>query len=94
MPRVKAVIWDYFNISESNVHFAVCMLCVSHGGSSAKTYNTSDLINDLKRNYPVDFKDHKEKKKVQELNEKEADGNETVITGGNRGKGKKTLGHQ
>ena len=74
MPRVKAVIWDYFEISESNVRFAVCKLCsndISRGGSSAKTYNTSNLINHLKRDHPVDFKDY-EKKKVQELKEKEA----------------------
>jgi len=75
VPRVKAVIWDYFEISESNVRFAVCKLCsndISCGGSSAKTYNTSNLINHLKRDHSVDFKDYEKKKKVQELNEKEA----------------------
>ena len=73
MSRVKAVIWDYFKILESNKHFAVCKLCsndVSCRGSSAKTCNTSNLVNHLK-DHPVDFKDY-EKKKVQVLKEKEA----------------------
>jgi len=49
----------------------IVMSDISRGGSSAKTYN-SNSINHLKRDHPVDFKNYKEKKKVQELKEKEA----------------------
>ena len=48
-----------------------CSNDVSRGGSSAKTYNTTNLINHLKKDHLVDFKDY-EKKKVQELKEKDA----------------------
>ena len=75
MPRVKAIIWDYFKVSERNQCFAVCQQCknkVSRGGSTVKTFNTSNLINHLRREHPTDFKDYEEKKKVQELKEKEA----------------------
>lgn len=75
MPRVKAIIWDYFKVSERNQHFAICQDCkneVSRGGSTVKTFNTSNLINHLRREHPTDFKDYEEKKKVQELKEKEA----------------------
>ena len=74
MLRVKAIIWDYFKVSEHNEHFAICQHCkneVSRGGSTVKTFNTSNLINHLRREYPTDFKDYEEKKKVQELKEKE-----------------------
>ena len=75
MPRVKAVIWNYFAILESNERFAVCQHCneqVSRGGKTAKTFNTSNLIDHLRKNHPVDFKDYEGKKKDQETNEKQS----------------------
>ena len=75
MPCVKAAIWDYFKVSVHNQRFAICQQCkneVSRSGSTVKTFNTSNLINHLRREHPTDFKDYEEKKKVQELKEKEA----------------------
>ena len=75
MPFVKAIIWDYLKVSECNQHFASCQQCkneVSRGGSTVKTFNTSNLINNLKRENATVFKDYEEKKKIQELKEKEA----------------------
>ena len=74
MSHVKAIIWDYFKVSERNQCFAICQDCkneVSHGDPTVKTFNTSNLINHLRREHPTDFKDYEEKK-VQELKEKEA----------------------
>ena len=74
MPRIKAVIWEYFKVSECNQRFTVCQCCendVSHGGLTVKTLKTSNLINHLRREHSIDFKDYEEKK-VQELKEKEA----------------------
>ena len=75
MPRVKAVIWNYFVVSERNERFAVFQLCrenVSRGGKTIKTFSTSNLIDHLKKKHPVDFKDYEEKKKVQELTVKQS----------------------
>ena len=75
MPRVKAVIWNYFIVSERNERFAMCLLCqenVSQGGKTIKTFGTSTLIDHLKKKHPVDFKDYEEKKKVQELTVKQS----------------------
>ena len=74
MPCVKAVIWNYFVVSERNERFAVCQLCrenVSRGGKTIKTFGTSNLIDHLKKKHPVDFKDYEEKK-VQELTVKQS----------------------
>ena len=75
MPHVKAVIWNYFKVSERNQRFAICQQCkneVSCGGSTVKTFNTSNLINHLRREHAIDFNDYEEKKKIQELREKQA----------------------
>lgn len=70
---LKAIIWDYFKVSDHNQHFAICQHCkneVSRGGSTVKTFNTSNLINHLRREHLTDFKGYEEKK-IQELKEKE-----------------------
>ena len=70
MPPIKAVIWNYFVVSKRNERFAVCQLCqgsVSRGGKMMKTFGTSNLIEHLKKKYPVDSQNYEEKKKVQEL---------------------------
>ena len=74
MPRIKAVIWSYFVVSERNKRFAVCQLCnenVSRGGKTMKTFGTSNLIDHLRKKHPTDFRDYEEKKKVQELTVKQ-----------------------
>ena len=106
MPHVKAVIWDFYKVSEPtciNPRFGVRQVCkndVSRGGSTLKTYNTSNLISHQKREHPLDFKDYEEKKIVQELKKKESTEKNTskdrmkqLPTGRNRGKGK-TMEHQ
>ena len=73
MPQVKAVIWDYFSINDDNDKFASCAVCkdrVSHGGSCVKSFNTTNLIDHLKKKHPSDYADYKEKK-IRELKEKE-----------------------
>ena len=75
MPRIKAIIWSYFVVSERNERFAVCQICnenVSQGGKTIKTFGTSNLIDHLRKKHPTDFRDYEEKKKVQELTAKQS----------------------
>ena len=81
MPRVKVVIWDFFTVSEDSNKFASCSICkdlVSRGGSCVKSFNTTNLIDHLKKKHPGDYVDYEEKKKIRELKEmekkKETDG--------------------
>lgn len=74
MPRVKAVVWDYFNINDESDKFASCAVCkdrVSRGGSCVKSFNTTNLIDHLKKKHPGDYTDYEEKKKIRELKQKE-----------------------
>lgn len=74
MPRVKALIWDYFSICEDSDRFACCTVCkdrVSRGGSSVKSFNTTNLIDHLKKKHSGDYTDYEEKKRIRELKEKE-----------------------
>ena len=74
MPRIKAVIWNCFVVSERNERFAACQLCqenVLWGGKTIKTFDISNLIDHLKKKHSVDFKDYEEKK-VQELTIKQS----------------------
>ena len=60
MPRIKAVVWDYFNISDESDKFtsyAVCKDRVSHGGSCVKSFNTTNLIDHLKKKHAGDYAD-------------------------------------
>ena len=69
MPRVKAVIWDFFTVSEDSDKFASCSICkdlVSRGGSCVKNFNTTNLID-----HPGDYVDYEEKKKIRDLKEME-----------------------
>ena len=71
-PRVKAVIWDFFTVSEDSDKFASCSICkdlVSHGGSCVKSFNTTNLIDHLKKKHPGDYVDYEEKKKIRDLKE-------------------------
>ena len=73
MPRVKAVIWDYFSINDDCDKFVSCAVCkerVSRGGSCVKSFNMTNLINHLKKKHPSGYVDYEEKKKIQ-LKEKE-----------------------
>ena len=74
MPRVKAVIWDFFTVSEDSDKFASCSICkdlVSRGGSCVKSFNTTNLIDHLKKKHPGDYVDYEEKKKIRNLKEME-----------------------
>ena len=71
MPRIKAVIWDYFKVVDGNQQFARCLTCndrISRGGKTAKNFNTTNMIDHLLKKYPVEHKDYEEKKKLRELN--------------------------
>ena len=62
---VKTVVWDYFNISNESDKFAscaVCKDCVACEGSCVKSFNTTNLINHLKKKQLGDYADYKEKK--------------------------------
>lgn len=68
----QAVIWDYFSISKDSDKFATCSACkdsVSHEGSLVKNFNTTKLINHLKKKHPPDNTDYEEKNKIRGLKE-------------------------
>ena len=65
MPRVKAVIWDYYKVVDGNEHFASCQTCserISRGGKTPKTYNTSNMIDHLQKKHPLIYEDYEEKR--------------------------------
>jgi len=73
MPRVKAMIWDYFKVVDGNQQFARCLTCsdrISRGGKTVKNFNTTNMIDHLQKKHPVEYKDYEEKKKLRELKEK------------------------
>jgi hypothetical protein len=57
MSRKKSNIWQFFTLAE-NTKFANCKKCsqaVSRGGTTAKTYNTTNLVNHLKKNHADEY---------------------------------------
>ena len=82
MPRVKAMVWDYFNISNESDKFASCAVCkdrVSRGGSCVKSFNMTNLIDHLKKKHPGDNADYEEKKKTRELKKKRREKNKQLF---------------
>ena len=71
MPQVKAVNFSINDDSDKFASCAVCKDCVSRGGSCVKSFNTTNLIDHLKKKHPSDYADYEEKKKIRELKEKE-----------------------
>ena len=72
MPRVKAVVWDYYKIVDQDQQFARCLACnvrISRGGKTAKCFNTTNMIDHLQKKHPVEYKDYEEKKKLRQLKE-------------------------
>ena len=67
MPRVKAVNFSINDDSDKFASCAVCKDCVSRGGSCVKSFNTTNLIDHLKKKHPSDYADYEEKKKIREL---------------------------
>ena len=52
MPQVKAVVWDFFTVCKDSDKFTSCNTCdnsISCGGSSVKSYNTTNLIDHLNK---------------------------------------------
>ena len=88
MPRVKAIIWEYFTIVVGNEHFARCGTCgdrISRGGKTAKNFNTTNMRDHLQKKHPTEYRDYEEKKKVRELKEqkdKQSTGSTTGRTTG------------
>ena len=72
MPRIIAVVWDYYKIVDQYQQFAHCLACnvqIPRGGKIAKCFNTANMIDHLQKKHPVEYKDHKEKKKLRQLKE-------------------------
>ena len=72
MPRVKAVIWDYYKVVDQDQWFARRLTCnnrISRRGKTAKSFNTTNIIDYLQKKHPVEYKDYEEKKKLSELKE-------------------------
>ena len=79
--NVPRVIRDYFSISEDSDKFASCTVCkdrVSRGGSCVKNFDTTNLIDHLKKKHPGDYEG---KKKIRELKEKEKQKEQTAPSG-------------
>ena len=68
----KSPIWEFYSIGEDS-KFAVCSVCgqkVSRGGTSTKTFNTSNLVSHLKTQHHVVYRDY-EKQKQKSLEAQE-----------------------
>ena len=66
MSHVKAPIWDYIKIVAADEKYCICSVCserVSRGGKMAKTFNTSNMIDHVRKKHPNDYKDYESKKK-------------------------------
>ena len=69
MPRVKAIMWEYFTIVVGNEHFVRCGTCgdwISRGGKTPKNFNTTNMRDHLQKKHPTEYRDYEEKKKVRE----------------------------
>ena len=65
MPRIKAVIWDYYKVVDQDQRFARCLTCntrISRGGKTAKSFNTTNMIDHLQKKHPIEYKDYEEKR--------------------------------
>ena len=65
MSRKKSAIWLFFSVAE-DTKYALCSACkqkVARGGSTTKSFNTSNLVSHLKSRHPVEFKVYNEKQK-------------------------------
>lgn len=62
MSKKKSFIWHNFTVSE-DTKFAKCKTCgqaVSRGGTTGRTFNTSNLVNHLKKNHIDEYKKYVE----------------------------------
>ena len=58
-----SLIWTYFTLPQDGPKHAVCNACkskVSHGGSTPKTFGTTNLIGHLEKKHPGLFSKYKE----------------------------------
>ena len=79
--RKKSPIWDYFIVCE-NSKYARCNDCledVTRGGSSTKSYNTTNLVTHLKK-HPSLHQEYERKLRTTKL--------AVEVTGANSGSGK------
>lgn len=68
----QSPIWEFYSIGEDS-KFAVCSVCgqkVSRGGTSTKTFNTSNLVSHLKTQHHAVYRDY-EKQKQKSLEAQE-----------------------
>ena len=67
----RAVIWAYYTLDPEDTKFAKCNTCgekVSRGGNSAKSHNTTNLVNHVKKKHTEVFHEFTEKR-LQSENE-------------------------
>ena len=60
----RAEIWNYFTVDVEEVKFARCNTCsdkVSRGGNTAKSFNTTNLVNHLKKQHTEVYEEFTEK---------------------------------
>ena len=56
MPRVKAIIWDYFTFVGDNECFTYCETCghqIFRGGKTPKNLNTTNMRDHLQKQHPT-----------------------------------------
>ena len=79
----KSPVWEYFSVAEDN-KFAECKECrdmVSRGGSNARNFNTTNLVNHLKSKHHSTYVKFLEVKNKREK-ERQASRNVRVHKGG------------
>ena len=68
--RKKSEIWSYFVIKE-DAHFVECKKCkeqISRGGRNSRTFNTTNLVQHL-RKHSEEFKQYQKEKETNTLKE-------------------------
>ena len=69
----RAVIRGYYTLDFEEIKFALCYSCgdkISRRGNSAKSYNTTNLVNHIKKKHPQVFSEFTEKQQLENQNEK------------------------
>jgi len=73
MPRVKAVVRNFFTVCKDIDKFASCNTCnysISRRESSMKLYNTTNLIDHLKKKHTKEYSQYLEKT-IRDLKEQQ-----------------------
>ena len=63
MSHVKVVVWGYFKMMKSIVVVPFVVKGYLRRWKTVKTFNTTNLINHVRKKHPSDYKDYESKKK-------------------------------